>query len=832
VPSFQQAFGKFTDPMRTPAIWDLGPLLSIPEIFVGATPKSTPPGIFSTTFNTGDFCYQIMPDLLPLLLEMAQPEMTRATFAFDVDFLSDTISPPDFSATSFPLNGGRLHEVDSVVEVPSLSDDLSWIIVAQSDSVISENLFDVLRAINPVVPFDNQFERLQPRAILWHSYQEKKWHTEQLSGMETKPPINKPRPPFPIRPESETTTPAKPKIKKPTYWDLILPLLQPPLVFQDTENLFLPHDLYPYQPAGIEFLMNNESALLADEMGTGKTVMTVVALKILFQKNRTRRALIICPLSIVQQWNEEIEKWAPEFVAVPVRGTQNVRSAIWNTDAHVYLTTYDSIRTDIDQGILSSGKLSSFGVVVLDEAQNIKNSSSGRSKAIKKLNTRRRWALTGTPIENKIEDLASLFDFLRPGFLVPYDLYPQRIREKIKPYFLRRRKVDVLPDLPPKVKQDLWLELDADQRLEYDRVSSPLRSELMALGDRVNKTDIFSRIQRLKQICNFATGSLTSSKAGVLKEQVEQIITNGQKVIIFSQYISEGIRKLEQVLNAYGFAKLVGEQSPSVRDAEIRRFKESSDIPIFLASVKTGGVGLNLTEASYVIHFDHWWNPATMWQAEGRVHRIGQKAQQVNIYSYWTIDTIEQRIYQTLKNKGLLFEDIIDGLSESQVDELISTSEWLEMLDIKVKDKVAAPSRSDKMTSLSLEEIQQQLLSVSPSKFEHVAKELIRFLGYPYPKVVGKSGDGGIDIIASQNTENGIVHVAAQCKRYKGTVGASEARDFMGAIAVRKIAKGFLITTGDFSRECKSFCERSRMIVPISGLEMARYLKDFGISLE
>jgi len=449
------------------------------------------------------------------------------------------------------------------------------------------------------------------------------------------------------------------------------------------------------------------------------------------------------------------------------------------------------------------------------------------------LNAKHRWALTGTPVENKIDDLVALFEFLRPGFLTPYDLYPSRIKEKIAPFFLRRRKQDVLPDLPPKIKQDLWLELGDLQRAEYDRVSSQVRGELIALGDQVSKVHIFSRIARLKQICNFVPGTLTSSKANTLMEQIEQIAQNGQKAIVFSQYLDEGIEKLEQVLASFGCAKLVGSQSQSVRDREIERFKKSSDVLVLLASVKAGGVGLNLAEASYVIHFDHWWNPAVMWQAEARVHRPGQKSDKVNVYSYWTTDTIEERIYNVLEEKGLLFEDVIDGLSENQIDELISTDEWLEMLRVKAKDRITLPTRSEKLAHLSLEEIRQRLLKILPSQFEHISKELIRCLGYPNPKVTGKSGDGGIDILASRNTENGIVRVAAQCKRYRGTVSASTARDFRGAITTdNTITKGFLITTGDFSRDCKSFCEQSGIIVPISGLEMARYLKDFGIAID
>lgn len=170
-----------------------------------------------------------------------------------------------------------------------------------------------------------------------------------------------------------------------------------------------------------------------------------------------------------------------------------------------------------------------------------------------------------------------------------------------------------------------------------------MRDELTALGERVTKVDIFRNITRLKQICNFPPGQLTSPKVDLLKEQIEEVIESEQKVIVFSQYLGEGINKLEETLAPYGIAKIVGGQSENVRGTEVERFKHNPDIPILLASVRAGGVGLNLTEASYVVHFDHWWNPAVMWQAEDRVHRPCQ-TRGVNIYSYWISDTIEERI--------------------------------------------------------------------------------------------------------------------------------------------------------------------------------------------
>jgi HJR/Mrr/RecB family endonuclease len=619
----------------------------------------------------------------------------------------------------------------------------------------------------------------------------------------------------------------KPKPKAPSFWDLVYALLQPPLELEQVENLFLPHDLYPFQKTGIQFLMKNESALLADEMGTGKTVQTAVAIRLLMQKGHAHSSLVVCPVSVLRQWDEHFRDWAPELLITVVRGNQKTRALDWSIPAHVYITAYDTFRKDVDENVLSHENLSKFDIVVLDEAQYVKNADSGRAKVIRKLKARQRWALTGTPVENKIEEMASIFDFLRPKYLTPYDLYPAGLRKKISPYFLRRRKKDVLKDLPPLIRQEVWLDLDENQRRAYDNVLSGGQAELGELGEKVRKTDIFRVLTKLKQVCNFAPDKLNSPKLESLVEQIETIVESEQKVIVFSQFISEGVDKIESSLKQFGISKVVGGQND--RDFQVKQFQQAKNIPILIASVRAGGVGLNLQVASYVIHFDHWWNPAVMWQAESRAHRQGQ-VRAVNVYSYWVNDTIEEKIYQILKVKGLLFNDIVDGLSETEVDNVISTEEWLDMLGVKHK-AITSPPKFIPL-SLSVSEIQERLQTIPPHDFERVVKDLLHSLGYPNSKVTGRTGDGGIDVISSRNTSDGIVRVVAQCKRYKGTVGVETARAFMGVIASDdSIEKGYLVTTGEFTRECVAFCEKSGVIVTLNGLQTANYVRKFGVSI-
>lgn len=617
----------------------------------------------------------------------------------------------------------------------------------------------------------------------------------------------------------------------PSIWDLLFAVLQPPLTFGQPENLLLPNSPYPYQWQGIKFLMDNEHALLADDMGTGKTVMTTVALKILIQQTKVHHVLILCPPSVLYEWKRHLDDWAPELISYLIRSPQKeVRKSLWETPMHVYITTYDMLKGDIENGILPKESLAHFDVVVLDEAHHIKNMKSKRFRAIKQLQPKRRWALTGTPVQNKIEDLASIFEFVYPNYLTSFDLRPEQVKERIKPYFLRRRKKEVMPELPPKIPEIIELELDEEQDIAYRQAEAGIREELSALGDKVTKQHIFAKLTILKQICNFAPGKSSSPKTESLKERIEEIIASGEKVIIFSQYVDEGVSKLEKLLEPYGVAKIVGGQTDAVRRNEIEKFKKRKDVPVLIASVRSGGEGLNLTEASYVVHFDHWWNPAVMWQAEDRVHRRGQ-TKGVNIYSYWMKDTIDDRIRQKLREKGILFEQIVDGLAEEEIDELFTVNDWLEIFGVKNVEVAKKPVIDVKIwQSMSLSEIREKLYEIKPSEFEELVRELMHYLGYPNVKVTGKSHDGGIDVISTRNTSDGIERVAAQCKRYRGNVSVHAARDFFGAISNDKsIKQGFLVTTGEFTAECLQFCQSSGMIRAIPGIELAKYVQQFGL---
>jgi hypothetical protein len=484
----------------------------------------------------------------------------------------------------------------------------------------------------------------------------------------------------------------------------------------------------------------------------------------------------------------------------------------------------------IKRPLLSKEHVESFDFVLLDEAQFIKNPAARRAKGVKRFSPAYRWGLSGTPIENKIDDLVSIFAFLKPRFLHRDVAYtPPQIRELVEPYFLRREKKDVLQDLPDKVKTEMWLDLDSHQRKEYDEAEQRGIHRMKQLGEKVSRPHIFAHINRLKQICNFAKGRDTSAKTVALLDLIKIIKSNDRKALVFSQYLPEGVDKLENLLREVGVVIYKGGMSDNQRRAAIERFKTDPDITVFLSTLKTGGLGLTLTEANYVIHFDHWWNPAVMWQAEDRVHRTGQK-EVVDVYSFWMSDTIEKRIKSILFDKGLLFQEVVGGLAVEDIDQAISIDEWLEIVGVKpIRKATDEPPGGEAPDDIA--QIYEKLRKMDPLHFEEVVKRLFIKLGYLNARLTKGSYDGGVDIQASRYSMGAVERVIVQCKRID-SCGAKYARELYGVLqSDPNISKAFLAVSGKCTDECRRFCLGKGNLVMLDGLSLAKYIKDRRVEL-
>ncbi|RIK33842.1 MAG: hypothetical protein DCC55_34195 [Chloroflexi bacterium] len=600
-------------------------------------------------------------------------------------------------------------------------------------------------------------------------------------------------------------------------FDLLLPYLQPSIQTLLAQPLLFPAGRRPfdYQITGIKFLAEHPSALLGDEMGLGKTIQAIVALQVLYRRGDARQTLILCPRSLLGTWQRELARWAPELYVLLVRGSKEERVTLWQAPASVYLTNYETLRND--QADIPGIALK-FQVVLLDEVQKIKNPTTDVARAVRRIRAQYRWALSGTPLENKLEDVAAIFDYLKHGLFSPDEfLTPAMVKKRIEPYFLRRRTADVRRELPEKITTEVWLDLTDAQYRTYQDEETAGRSELLKAG--TTRVHVFALINKLKQICNLDPRTGESCKADYLADQLDSITENGQKALVFSHLPKVSLKQIEPRLRSFGTAVFDGQLSDIRRERIIQDFMGQGDPKVLLLSVQAGGVGLTLTAANHVFHFDHWWNPAVVRQAEGRAHRIGQ-TQTVFVHDLYTSGTIEERIYKLLQDKQSLFDAVIDDLSAEYVQGSITDAELFGLFGLKppggdmpVKDSlptgVHPPTPPlpppDKPSGKRLDDL-------TPVEFEHLVARLYERMGYR-TEVTRQSRDHGVDVIGQRATQFGVEKIIVQCKHYpKGAVGEPVIRELLGAWSEHQDAQfAVVVTSGSFSQDAIALAQRRRV---------------------
>ena len=464
--------------------------------------------------------------------------------------------------------------------------------------------------------------------------------------------------------------------------------------------------LRDYQVSGVKWLYTickcGFGGILADEMGLGKSLQTIMFIKKMYEENKDSKFLIVCPTALVYNWENEFNKFAPDLSYQVFAGNRQERQELLQKyDGNIYITSYGLLREDLD-----IYETKDYRVFVIDEAQNIKNPKTGLTKAVKSITSETKIALTGTPIENTITELWSIFDFIMPGFLSSLVKFQQKynikdfdedtnklltnLKAQVKPFILRRKKKDVIKDLPAKIENNIFIDLNEMQKKYYaaevKRVNDEMDKLVNTGGFTKNKMMILALLTRLRQICIHpsiydANYKGESAKMEALLDTVKELVSNGHKILLFTSF-KTALYLVKDALNKEDISTYVIDGSVPSKQRQILVDAFNKDkTNVFLIMLKSGGTGLNLTSADVVIHLDLWWNPQAENQATDRTHRIGQ-TKTVEVIKLICKGTIEEKILSLQEKKKLLSDKMIEeemddntylkSLSEKDIRDLLA----------------------------------------------------------------------------------------------------------------------------------------------------------------
>ncbi|GMR21793.1 MAG: hypothetical protein BMS9Abin37_0108 [Acidobacteriota bacterium] len=482
------------------------------------------------------------------------------------------------------------------------------------------------------------------------------------------------------------------------------------------EDAGLDGELRPYQKLGVHWLWTLRGlelgGCLADDMGLGKTIQVLGVLSLSRRKNEKGTVLLVVPASLLDNWRLEFERFAPEL-EVLIAHPSHIPSPELKKLSSNKVETHDAVITTYGTVTRTEWfKSHAWRYVILDEAQAIKNPGAKQTKAVKALNAKWRLALTGTPVENRLGDLWSIFDFLNPGLLGSAKAFTRLsksmasgkqggyapLRRLVQPYILRRLKTDkkVIADLPDKTEVNAYCLLSKRQAALYEQSVGEMKKALAELEGIERRGVVLAFLMRFKQICNHPSqwlgdGSYEAEDSGKLLrlgELAESIAARQDKVLVFTQFREMTEPLASFLAEVFGKSGLVlhGGTPVKKRQGLVERFQEDDRVPFMVASLKAGGIGLNLTRASHVIHFDRWWNPAVENQATDRAFRIGQK-KNVLVHKFVCRGTVEERIDELIVSKQKLSDEILSGGAESALTEM-SNEELISMVSLDLSSAV------------------------------------------------------------------------------------------------------------------------------------------------
>ena len=617
---------------------------------------------------------------------------------------------------------------------------------------------------------------------------------------------------------------------EPGMLDGFRPYLEPaPALGEATPIADFPHCLRPYQVEACQALLKNESFLLADSPGTGKTVVACSALLALFHQDQARRALIVCQERGLRHWLSHLSMWSPGLRVSLARSDPDG----WAVAAHVHLTDYTSLAAAMASGALpEAGRV--YDVLILDDLHGVRRKDTQPLLALESISAERRWALAGALPRHPMGWL-EIFSLLMPDRAGKRsDMTLPDLRRRFQPYTLRRSKADLAAQLPAQTRQEVWVDLDPAQATVYQEELAEERHRLAKLGTAVTRTHIANAAARLKQACNFMPGTLDSSKVRALIDLVEDITAGGLKVVVFSQFTEKGLDNLAQVLEPYGMVRLDSGMSEADQKTALERFRVDKDRLLLLADPDVRPSSGPLEEATYIVHFDHDWNPAVRRRVERRLHPDGSPITGVSVYELWVADSFETRLYRVLADSLLLPGGLTADTRPADLEERLTLDDWLrtilEVPEGGAMPRLAPPTSSGTGRLPGTEMLKKQVSEMQPAELLTAVSELMRAWGFPQADILrGPDEDGG-DLMAARESEQGREQLLVRCMRGAKDVGVGEGRSLLSEMHNWENCIGtYLVATADFTAACKKLADESRgRLALVSGVELYRHLHLLG----
>jgi hypothetical protein len=456
---------------------------------------------------------------------------------------------------------------------------------------------------------------------------------------------------------------------------LLRPRLEPPRTLEPDGEVEGGLRLRAYQEEAVARLLANEGFLLADDLGTGKTVAVCAALHRLVSQAQVRRALIVCLQAAKGHWARCLTVWAPGVVAVQVEGDASARSHAWNAAAQVTLVDYATLSDDIRTRRLAGPGLE-WDLVVLDDALAYRRRAIQPIPEYERLRATRRWALSSV-MPQRADEWLSIFLFITPASARGGSATLPDLERRFLPYTLHRTKADLARQLPGLTRDRVWVTPDRRQRVAYWEILEEERRRLAELGQAVTRAHVEKAVARLKQACNFAPASLDGAKIGPLVDLAEDIAAAGSKMVVFTQFRQESLDRLHRVLEAFGALRLDSVSSPAEQGQTLRRFESDARWHVLLADFDLRPDGGSLPSVGCMLHFDHRWNPAERRRAEQRLRPDGPPGLALNVYEFWVAGTIDERIDAALAARGLLPEDLSPQVRPAELEDRMTLTEWL-----------------------------------------------------------------------------------------------------------------------------------------------------------